>query len=603
MMKRIISLILCLLLIGSVFVGCSSGPDDEDKGAYINMYLTDMVYDLDPANAFANESTLKIVSLLYENLFYIDDDGDIKKELAEKYEITEDEKNNEYSMTITIGEGTWSDGIAVTANDVVYAWKRVLDNENSFAAASLLFDIKNARAAKEGDASIDDVAVYALNEKEVYIQFEEKIDYDQFLLNISSYALVPLREEVVLRNGADWAKKPATIVTSGPFKLRVARYDTATKSDGTVVLKEMVLERNTYYHRDPLEDAHDKAVKPYRLNINYDMSDEDIKAAYDNGELFYIGNIPLSLREYYKDDAKVTDALSTNSLILNQNAEIAGQKLFANKEVRQALSLAIDREAVANAVVFAKAATGLVPYGVFDSTSAKKSFREIGGDILATSADVDSAKSLLSSAGIKSSDYSFSITVAAYDDVHLAIANMIKDAWNALGFKVSVKEIDVIPNDDYFKPTESTPTDIKDDLYMEAYQAGDFEVILVDLCALSVDAYSVLAPYAKAFSGEGMDMSNFDYVLTPHITGYDSEAYNEIIEKAFAEKNIEKRAEILHDAEEMLLEDMVVIPVVFNENAVLVSKELSKVEFTYFGTPRFKKTKLKNYEKYLPVEE
>ncbi len=603
MMKRIISLMLCLILIGSVFAGCSSGPDDEDKGAYINMYLTDMVYDLDPANAFANESALKIVSLLFENLFYIDDDGDIKKELAAKYEITEDEKNNEYYMTITVGEGTWSDGIAVTANDVVYAWKRVLDNENSFAAASLLFDIKNARAAKAGDASIDDVGVYALNEKEVKVEFEGKIDYDQFLLNISSYALVPLREEVVLRNGADWAKKPATIVTSGPFKLRVARYDTTTKSDGSLALKEMVLERNTYYHRDPLEDAHDKAVKPYRLNINYDMSDEDIKVAYDNGELFYIGNIPLSLREYYEDDAKVTDALSTNSLVLNQNAEIAGQKLFANKEVRQALSLAIDREAIANAVVFAKAATGLVPHGVFNANSSKKSFREIGGDIIATSANVDSAKSLLSSAGIKASDYSFSITVAAYDDVHLAIANMIKDAWNSLGFKVSVKEIDVIANDDYYKPTESTPTDIKDDLYMEAYQSGAFEVILVDLCALSVDAFSVLSPYAKAFSGEGMDMSNFDYVLTPHITGYDSEAYNEIIEKAFAEKDVEKRAEILHDAEEMLLDDMVVIPVVFNENAVLVKKDLSKVDFTYFGTPRFKNTKLKNYEKYLPVEE
>ena len=185
----------------------------------------------------------------------------------------------------------------------------------------------------------------------------------------------------------------------------------------------------------------------------------------------------------------------------------------------------------------------------------------------------------------------------------MAIANMIKDAWNALGFKVSVNAIDVIANDDYYKPTESTPTDIKDDLFMEAYQAGNFEVALVDLCAYSVDAFSMLSVYAKPFSGEGMDMTNFDYELTPHITNYDSEEYNALIEKAFAEKNIEKRAEILHEAEELLLEDMVVIPVVFNENAVLISKELSKVEFTYFGTPRFKKTKLKNYKKYVPVEE
>ena len=608
MMKRIISLVLCLVLIGSTFVGCSSNLDDEDKGAYINMYLTDMVYDLDPANAYANESALKLMSLLYENLFYLDSNGSLKKELASKYEIIEDEKTNEYKIIITLGEGTWSDGIAVTANDVVYAWKRVLDNENSFAAASLLFDIKNARAAKHGDASIDDVAIYALNEKEVSIEFEAPIDYEQFLLNITSYALVPLREEVVLRNGADWAKKPATIVTSGPFKLRVARYDETKKND-EIAIKEFVLERNTYYHRDPLEDAYDKAVKPYRININYSYSAEEIIEAYENGELFYVGDIPLSLRNDYKDKAKVTDTLSTHTYVLNQNAAVKksnsseGEKIFAIKEVRQALSLAIDRDAIANAVVFAKAATGLVPYGVYNTDSKKDLFREIGGDIIASTADINAAKALLSSAGIKASDYSFEISVAANDDVHVAIAEMVKEAWSTLGFKVNVNAIKAINNDDYYKPTDSVPTDIKDDILMESFKAGDFEVAAVDLCALSVDAFSVLAPYAKAFSGEGMDMSNFDYELTPHISGYDSEAYNEIIEKAFNEKDIKKRSEILHEAEEFLVDDMVVIPVIFNQNAVLVSKQLSNVNFTYFGTPRLTKTKLKNYERYLPVEE
>lgn len=51
----------------------------------------------------------------------------------------------------------WSDGTAVSANDVVYAWKRLLEVDASYSAAALLFDIKNARAAKEGDCSIDDV--------------------------------------------------------------------------------------------------------------------------------------------------------------------------------------------------------------------------------------------------------------------------------------------------------------------------------------------------------------------------------------------------------------------------------------------------------------
>ncbi|MBO5744626.1 MAG: hypothetical protein J6R60_02440, partial [Clostridia bacterium] len=91
MKKRIISLMLCLLMIGSALVGCSKGPDESNKGAYIKMYLTDMVYDLDPANAFNNESALKIVPLLFDNLFVLDDNDKLQKQLAESYEIIENE--------------------------------------------------------------------------------------------------------------------------------------------------------------------------------------------------------------------------------------------------------------------------------------------------------------------------------------------------------------------------------------------------------------------------------------------------------------------------------------------------------------------------------
>ena len=635
MKKRIISLMLCLLMIGSALVGCTSGPDESDKGAYIKMYLTDMVYDLDPANAFNNESALKIVSLLFDNLFVLDDDGKVKKELAESYKIIENENAKEYKMIITIGDGTWSDGIKVTANDVVYAWKRILDNEKSFAAASLLFDIKNARAAKEGNASIDDVAVYALNEKELSIEFETAIDYDQFLINLTSYALVPLREEVVMRNGEDWAKKPATIVTSGPFKLRVAQYDVSYVKDDNGretqdvdSLKNFVLERNNYYYRDTVEDAYDKTVKPYRIIVEY-ATPEEIMMGYENGEIFYVGDIPLSVRNNYMDQATITDALSTHTYVLNQNAVVRrytndfdlenlaanyivydpdlkdgvdGDKIFAIPEVRKALSLAIDRTAISNAVVFAKAATGLVPYGMFNTNSKKDSFREIGGDIIASAANLAEAKALLETAGINPDNYMFALSVAANDDVHMAIAAMVQAAWNALGFHVALNAVEVITNDDYFKPTDSYPADIKDDIFLEAYRSGNFEVAAVDLCALSADPYSMLSVYAKGFTGEGMDMSTLDYKVPAHITGYDSEEYNAIIERAFAEKDIAKRATILHEAEKKLLDDMVVIPVIFNQNATLIRKDLSKVAYGYYGNPIMTKAKLKDYELYIPEE-
>ena len=62
-----------------------------------------------------------------------------------------------------------------------------------------------------------------------------------------------------------------------------------------------------------------------------------------------------------------------------------------------------------------------------------------------------------------------------------------------------------------------------------------------------------------------------------------------------------KRAEILHEAEKLLIEEeAAVIPVVFNTNAYVVSKELSKIKTDYWGVQIFTKTQLKNYVQYLP---
>ncbi len=560
MTKRILATFLCVVLLCGTLSGCAKS-DDEIPGAYITMYLTDDIYDFDPANAYYNTDAINVLSMMYDTLFRLDENGKVKKSLVDSYKIVENEETDEYYIEFTLKEAYWSVQDQVTANDVVYAWKRLVDFRNDYEAASLLFDIKNARAVKEGDVSIDDLGVEAVEDRVVRVSFEAPIDYDQFFLNLTSVATAPLLERYVSAN-PDWAKKSSTIATSGPFKLGRTYYeetgetvadDNAMTADGSIVSKSdnkvkrisyFYLERNLYYYRDTERDSLDKTVKPYRLLVDCSKTPEQLLEDFRNNRLFYIGSIPLSLRTgadaaFIQEEAEVSDALSTFVCYLNENALIDdggnGSYLFANTKVRQALSLAIDRTAIAQAVVFAEAATALVPTGVFDR-GTKGEFRtsDLAADLIAANANLDQARTLLSEAGITPADYSFSIKVAAYDDVHVAIVEMVKNAWVELGFNVTVEQVSPIENNDYFDQTESTPPDVCDDLFIESLQRGKFEVIAFDETAFSADAYSVLSNYAYAFCGSMYSDPDRDvYEYSTHITGYDSVSYNILMEAVY----------------------------------------------------------------------
>ena len=119
-MKKLIAVLLCVMMVITMLASCSSIKGDN-KGAVINMYLTHEIYDFDPVYAYKNDSALQLADLMFASLFYIDEKGNVKNELASEW-LVDKEKNQ---VTITIADGAyWSDGIYVTANDFVYTIKR-----------------------------------------------------------------------------------------------------------------------------------------------------------------------------------------------------------------------------------------------------------------------------------------------------------------------------------------------------------------------------------------------------------------------------------------------------------------------------------------------
>lgn len=612
MTKRITALLLSIICCLGLLTACYDSKIDGEiiKGAEITLYLSEPVYDLDPALCFNNDSALQVAGLIFDTLFKVNEKGKIEKSIVDDYEIIEDENTNEYYMMITLKENNcWSDGSVVSAEDVVYSWKRILDASFNSEAACLLYDIKNARKAKLGDCSIDDVGIYAHDSHTLQVNFEGQINYDQFILNLTSPALAPLKESIV-DDYADWSKRPATAAYSGPFMVRRVSYGLNEDGTATPETAELVLERNPYYRRSS-EDKHlDKSVTPYRLIIDFSLTKEQQLEKFAAGEIFYVGDIALSVRGDYASTATVTDLMSTHTYYLNQNAEIAKadgttEKLFANKDVRLALSAAIDRTAIQQTVVFARAATALVPYGVFNAGSVKESFRTVGGDIISTTADMSAANAFIASSGINPADYSFSVSVRAEDEVHMAIAEAVVASWTSLGFNVTLDAVTATINDELY--AGEAAKSFYDDAFSERFAANDYEVIAIDLQALTPDAFSILAPFARSLSGQGQDMQQAAltgiYEDSPHKTGYDSAEFEALLEEVFANKtDAAARAAKLHEAEALLLSDMPVIPVLFNQNAFIISGDLSKYESNYYGYRVFNKLTLKDYVQYLDIE-
>lgn len=597
-MKKILSFALALAMCILCFAGCTKIEDDDPNGsgAVIDIYLGTKVYDLDPAIAYTDENTSKILSLIFEGLMKIDENGKLSNALMDKYEIITDEKTGERSMKLSINTTYWSDGSLVQTNDIIYAWKRILDPAFECEAASLLMGVKGAHARKMGEIGEDDIGVYSLSKDEMVVEFEEGADIDEFLYNLASLALVPVRETKLKSYPDTWSKKSSDLSTNGPFRVRRFSGEAG---------ENIVLERSKYYYLSNIANNEniDKYVTPYQIIIHYDtpldravVYDEkattDIISMLSSRDLFYASNLTSPVLSNFKSSSvKYNDLASTYSYYFNTNSAIG-----SNASVRYALSIALDRNAIAEAVGGgADAATGLIP-GMIFNTKKGTSFRKKGGDILSSSAKIDEAKNILAEAGIDPSTYeeiylyyisdsvndSYQSAEWGYMSKEKTVASYAKKAWEELGFKVVMKGV---------------PADV----YAEVYKSGDYDVIGLDYQMMSAYPIYNLAPFAKAYSGrvseEDTD-SSVIYNALPHVTGYYNEAYDALIAEAFSTTDQKEKAAKLHEAEELLIKDAPVVPVIFNSDAYVTSG-LSEISTNFWGANMFTKAYLNNYVDYL----
>ncbi len=573
-MKKIISLILTLAaLLGCMTVLSSCGAP-KNAGAEISVYLGEEIYDFDPSDYYVNANQEALMSLLFEPLFRLSDDGDLEKTgVAKGYRVDKELR----TITIELRETYWSDEQPVDAEDFIYAWRNILlEPTKANAAAALLYDIENAVEIKRGEKSIYELKAYATEVDEITITYRAGADVNRLLKNLASVATAPIRQDVYETTGGYWTKIVNYAATNGPFKIGTVDYAQGSFN----------LARNVGYHQATSVKDYTKKVTPAELHASFNIKGDTALFTAEDVEknvVFYMSDMSLADRAENKDDVKTADALSTYTYVFNTE-----KPLFAIKEVRQALSMALDRGAIAEAITFGKAATGFLT----DAYSIRKN-----NAIISTDAKLAEAQALL--AGVSIADKSFTLTVDSSEE-SIAIANLAKAAWAKLGFTVTVEALGAKTTSivDFKNGEKVTIYDSEIQLLANDAAEGkrDFDVLGIDWMLYSTDALVPLSSLSKNFSGNGTIFGTSGFFGS--IGGWSSDAYDALIAEAYAASGND-REDKLKDAEALMLDEAAIVPVIFNQNMAFVSSELSGVKFDGFGNAVLTSVKQRNYEKYL----
>lgn len=594
-MKRLLAIILACLFIVSAFTGCGDSEVQEElKGAEIPMFLTTLPESIDPSAFYTSVDDIRIMGLIYEGLTTINEKGKLEKALAKAWEYDFNPKTGNLELLISLESSRWSDGNAVSTEDFRFAWQRILRPENNNAYASLLYPILNAKDAKEGNCSIDDIGIVCQDNSTLMITFDKeyvneddfskkqvKEKVESFMRRLSSPALVPLRQDVVDDDTHEWCEANATsYVTNGPFKIK------AWNSG------EITFERSVNYRcvGDVDTNADDKVVKPYKIITAYTdgtTAENNVKN-YEEGKINFLNLNSASDETVKKYEKKMEteNVYSTFCLFLDIANE--NNDLLSNEKVRQALSMAIDRTAIAKSVNGAPA-TGFVPTGV-DDTNEKSDFRKKGGNLIPVKGDIEGAKKLLAEAGVTPKGKIISIDVSNRREDDAAIVNACVKAWQQLGFSVKLKTV-----------TQGYINSKRNGTYEIDKNNSQGNIVFASVLAVNVqsttpDAYSILTSFSGEFGGGKLDLRADEIAYPGHVTGFNDAEYDKLCAAFVNAKNEKEETAAMHKAEEYLVEKMPAIPVVFN-NAYYVCDELSNFEVDGYGRLIFTELELDTYSK------
>ena len=547
-MKKVLATILCLTMLALSLMSCG-GKKNKSKASNVaegeqslNAGEGDPIDKLDVCIGPSPEtmdpqlnSTLDggtMIMHCFEGLLKYGEDGTILPAMAESWEVSKDK----VTWIFTLREGLkWSDGKDLTSEDFVYAFKRLADPKT---AAPYGYDMLSMIAGYEeaSHGSLEALQVKATDEKTLVIQLYSPVAYFDKVVAFTS--LVPLRKDIIEEKGEAWSTDPSSYISNGAYQM-------SEYVDGDYIS----LKKNPYYY-----DADKVTVEELVFHLVDD--DNSAYSAYLEGSLDVTSRIPseemASLRD--SDAFKTFPLLGTSGMIFNTE-----KPPFNEVKVRKAFALAIDKKHIAENIFegYRTPAATLVCEGVSDPADGgsfiEKSLKEYKSPfhIDEYEKDLEEAKKLMKEAGYPGG---VGFPKVRYlnnaGGANNSIAEYLQSAFKELGVMMEIDTQD-------WKVVSATQ------------HTGDFELTRF---AWIYD-YDEPLQLLNLFRSE--DANNY--------ARYHNDKYDALMETAMKETDEKKRSKALHKAEQMLLKDLPMVPMVFSKDNYLIRPNLRGVQHLSSG--------------------
>jgi oligopeptide transport system substrate-binding protein len=458
-----------------------------------------------------------ILDELFEGLVTLDARGEIVPGTAVSWTV--DRGGTVYDFKLR-GDAKWSNGDKVVPEDFVFAFRRLMAPGTGAPYANILYTLKNAERINKGELPVEALAVRALDETTLEIALEHPAPY--FISQLAHMTAKPLHRKSIEAFGSDFVR-PAHMVTNGPFMLKEF-----TPND------RLVLVKNPYYY----DEAH------VALDAEIFYSLEDRSAAlrrFMAGEIQSYDDVPVEqiafVRAHLAEAFKVTPNLASYFYAFDTR-----HKPFDDRRVRQALSMVIDREFLAESIWRGTMDPGysFVPPGIASyGAPAAVAWKDID-----PFEREDEAKRLLAEAGFGPGGEKLEVEIRFNNsENHRATAVAIADMWKALGVVTRLIATDATTH------------------YAFLREKPAFDVARSGWFADYPDAQNFL------FLGQSDNQAL-------NVASFKNETFDRLMHEAQVEASPERRCAILHDAEALLLDEQPDLVLLTYKSRNLVSPKL-----------------------------